>query len=126
MSLQTQRRTKTTAQTAFPKNGKGDSPPSAQSAPIAETAPETIEIQLAGWTITIDNDGDAERIAEHEWKVGTFAGVRRIYKEHPIPQLLTGFLLGVDPTVFVDQKRDYTYNFQKQNLFIYRPKETTN
>jgi hypothetical protein len=118
MSVQTHRRTKTTAQIAFVKNDKGYSPP------IAETAPETIEIQLAGWTITIDNDGDAERIAEHTWKLGLFAGVRRIYKEHPVPQLLTGFLLGADPTVFVEIKKPWSYNHSKSNLFIYRSKVT--
>jgi hypothetical protein len=112
------RKNRQAAQTAFPKNGKSYSPP------IAETAPETIEIQLAGWTITIDNDGDAERIAEHEWKVGTFAGVRRIYKEHPVPQLLTGFLLGADPTVFVEIKKPWSYNHSKKNLFIYCSKVT--
>jgi hypothetical protein len=108
-----------TAQIASDKNDRSYSP--AQSAPIAETAPETIEIQLAGWTITVDYS-DVSRIAEHEWKLGWFAGVRRIYKEHPVPQLLTGFLLGVDPTVFVDIQKPWAYNHSKSNLFIYRPK----
>ena len=105
----------------FDETDKSGTPAQSAPEPQIET-PATVEIQLAGWTITIDNDGDAERIAKHEWKVGTFGGVERIYKELPVPQLLTGFLLGVDPTVFVEIQKPWSYNPSKKNLFIYRPK----
>ena len=82
-----------------------------------ESSTETVEIELCGLTITIDTE-DRDKIAEHEWRLDNSTDVIRICKDEPVPQLLTGFLLGVNPNVFVEQAKPWAWNFSKENLRV--------
>jgi hypothetical protein len=78
---------------------------------------ETIEIELCSMVITIDKE-DHERILQWQWRLDNSTDVIRICKDLPVPQLLTGFLLGVDPAVYVVQAKPWAWNFSKSNLTV--------
>jgi hypothetical protein len=91
---------------------------------------KAITIQIAEkYNVTVDVE-DADRVAAQTWKHITgdqnrsrFSAVIGSERSRPQEQLLSGFILGVEATVFVEQiDSGDEYNYRRSNLRIYRPR----